>query len=142
MHNIMNRGEKVMKIKKISLFIITLIVALVLAACGDDNSNGNNVNEAGNSDANNDAGTTLVEDTRIEAENPSASPALAVERGDTVVVGLQEPGGIFTPYFNTSGYDGNVQSVMFPPLVEIVSPCLVTTDHAKVSVPFFPVALL
>lgn len=108
-----------MKIKKISLFIITLIVALVLAACGDDNSNGNNVNEAGNSDGNNDTGTTLVEDTRIEAENPSASPALAVDRGDTVVVGLQEPGGIFTPYFNTSGYDGNVQSVMFPPLVEI-----------------------
>ena len=60
-----------------------------------------------------------VEDSRIKAENPAASPQLAINRGDTVVVGLQEPGGVFTPYFNTSGYDGNVQSVMFPPLVEI-----------------------
>src|SRR5690625_1582503 len=108
-----------MNIKKTSLFIITLILSVVLAACGDNNNTENNVNENGNSDSNNDAGTALVEDTRIDAENPSASPALAVDRGDTVVVGLQEPGGIFTPYFNTSGYDGNVQSVMFPPLVEI-----------------------
>src|SRR5690625_7051843 len=89
-----------MNIKKTSLFIITLILSVVLAACGDNNNTENNVNENGNSDSNNDAGTALVEDTRIDAENPSASPALAVDRGDTVVVGLQEPGGIFTPYLD------------------------------------------
>src|SRR5699024_1470217 len=61
----------------------------------------------------------VVEDRTVPASDPSASPALAVNRGDTVVVGLQEPGGVFTPHFNTSGYDGNVQSVMFPPLVDI-----------------------
>ncbi|AIC94325.1 ABC transporter substrate-binding protein [Shouchella lehensis] len=64
-------------------------------------------------------GIQLVEDTQIEASNPAASPRLATNRGKTIVVGLQEPGGVFTPYFNTSGYDGNVQAVMFPPLIDI-----------------------
>ncbi|TES48549.1 ABC transporter substrate-binding protein [Shouchella lehensis] len=64
-------------------------------------------------------GIQLVEDTQIEASNPTASPRLATNRGETIVVGLQEPGGVFTPYFNTSGYDGNVQAVMFPPLIDI-----------------------
>ncbi|KQL57191.1 MULTISPECIES: ABC transporter substrate-binding protein [Bacillaceae] len=64
-------------------------------------------------------GIQLVEDTQIEASNPAASPRLATNRGETIVVGLQEPGGVFTPYFNTSGYDGNVQAVMFPPLIDI-----------------------
>ncbi|ALA52942.1 ABC transporter substrate-binding protein [Shouchella clausii] len=62
---------------------------------------------------------TVVEDVKVKAADPSSSPALASNRGNTVVVGLQEPGGIFTPHFNTSGYDGNVQAVMFPPLVDI-----------------------
>src|SRR5699024_11263026 len=62
----------------------------------------------------------VVEDCTVPASDPSASPALAVNRGDTVVVGLQEPGGVFTPHFNTSGYDGNVQSVMFLPFVDFI----------------------
>ncbi|WP_026691128.1 ABC transporter substrate-binding protein [Alteribacter aurantiacus] len=61
----------------------------------------------------------VVDEVFVEAGNPAASPELALNRGNTVVVGLQEPGGVFTPHFNTSGYDGNVQSVMFPPLVDI-----------------------
>lgn len=61
----------------------------------------------------------VVEDKKVEASDPTSSPELALNRGNTVVVGLQEPGGVFTPHFNTSGYDGNVQAVMFPPLIDI-----------------------
>lgn len=104
-----------MKLNKISLFFTALILMMVLAACSSDDSSEGTTN-AGTESA---TKVTLVEDERLKAENPAASPQLAVSRGDTVVVGLQEPGGIFTPFFNTSGYDGNVQSVMFPPLVEI-----------------------
>ena len=106
-----------MKLNKITLFLTTFILIMVLAACNTGNSD-----EGDNPEKNEGNETTqvnLVEDAQIKAENPSASPQLAVNRGDTVVVGLQEPGGIFTPFFNTSGYDGNIQSVMFPPLVEI-----------------------
>lgn len=106
-----------MKLNKFTLFLTTLILIMVLAACSsDDSDKGANTEKNEGNDA---PKTEIVEDTQIKAENPAASPQLAVDRGDTVVVGIQEPGGIFTPYFNTSGYDGNIQSVMFPPLVEI-----------------------
>lgn len=105
-------GKIYMKLKKTKSLIVTLLALLTITACSEEESVDTNIET--------DTQTRIVvEDAKFEAENPSASPALAINRGDTVVVGLQEPGGVFTPYFNTSGYDGNVQSVMFPPLVEI-----------------------
>lgn len=104
-----------MKRNKIGLFLTSFILMVALAACSSEDSNEGATGEDGSSDIE----TNIVEDTQIKAEMPAASPELAVSRGDTVIVGLQEPGGVFTPYFNSSGYDGNVQSVMFPPLIEI-----------------------
>ncbi|MBS4210348.1 ABC transporter substrate-binding protein [Bacillus sp. FJAT-50079] len=100
---------------KFTILISVLLLSFVLAACSGEKE----AKQGSNTENPSNAGVNTVEDARIEAENPSASPQLAINRGDTVVVGLQEPGGVFTPYFNTSGYDGNVQSVMFPPLVDI-----------------------
>ncbi|WP_413382592.1 ABC transporter substrate-binding protein [Alkalihalobacillus sp. 1P02AB] len=104
------------------LFITSLVLSftVLLVGCSNDTT----TNEATPpstepTETENEEETTVVADTVIPAENPAASPVLAQNRGGTVVVGLQEPGGVFTPFFNTSGYDGNVQSVMFPPLVEI-----------------------
>lgn len=107
-----------MKLSKWTIFFTILLFSLTVAACSSGETT---TGDAKNSpDPEKDANTTtVVEDTQIPAEDPSASPALAVNRGNMVVVGLQEPGGVFTPYFNSSGYDGNVQSVMFPPLVDI-----------------------
>ena len=109
-----------MKLNKITAFLTIFVLSFIIAACSSDNAGGK-TNTGDNAGKDKDKGSEkiVVEDTRIEAENPSASPQLATNRGDTVVVGLNEPGGVFTPYFNTSGYDGNVQSVMFPPLVDI-----------------------
>ncbi|MCZ8522281.1 MULTISPECIES: ABC transporter substrate-binding protein [Paenibacillus] len=63
--------------------------------------------------------TEVVKDAVIRAADKSKSPAAAAARTDTVVVSLTEPGGVFNPYFYQNGYDGNVTSVMFSPLVNI-----------------------
>lgn len=103
-----------MDFKKIPFLFSAAALTLALVACSDnaDTSTTNTNEEVAENGV-------IVEDAVIKASEPAASPNLAVERGETVVVGLQEPGGVFTPYFNTSGYDGNVQAVMFVPLVEI-----------------------
>lgn len=108
------RGDKVKKRWTLSLSVAAFIV--VLSGCNTEMGS----DEPASRDSEEEpTGIQLVEDTQIEASNPTASPRLATNRGETIVVGLQEPGGVFTPYFNTSGYDGNVQAVMFPPLIDI-----------------------
>ena len=107
-----------MKLNKLTLFLTILVLSLVLAAAARIiQAKGMLLKRPMQEMIQQKC--LLLKIVELEAENPSASPQLAINRGDTVVVGLQEPGGVFTPYFNTSGYDGNVQSVMFPPLVEI-----------------------
>ncbi|WP_062105481.1 ABC transporter substrate-binding protein [Bacillus niameyensis] len=107
-----------MKLLKFTSFLSMILLSVVLAACAADTSSNGSEKDKGSGTGSKSESDT-VEDTQIKAENPSTSPKLAIDRGNTVVVGLQEPGGVFTPFFNTSGYDGNVQSVMFPPLVDI-----------------------
>src|SRR5690625_3274576 len=121
-YNTFQKVKREMKVLKGKRYIVLNIFILFffLAACGGEkpttgDENNNNISQETSSNT----GVNTIEDTQIEAENPAETPQLAIDRGDTVVVGLQEPGGVFTPYFNTSGYDGNIQSVMFPPLVEI-----------------------
>lgn len=108
------RRTVIVKSKRL-IGLILFMSIVVLAACSAEGSNEGKPSENSSSDSK----VTRVEDAMINAENPALSPQLALNRDDTVIVGLQEPGGIFTPFFNTSGYDGNVQSVMFPPLVEV-----------------------
>lgn len=95
--------------KYVTLLFAFLISLLIIAGCSSNEA----VKDSGGEKAN------TIEDVKVEAEQPELAPESSLERDNTVIVGLTEPGGIFTPYFNTSGYDGNVQSVMFPPLVEI-----------------------
>ncbi|GIO21523.1 ABC transporter substrate-binding protein [Oceanobacillus sp. J11TS1] len=106
-----------MKARKYYFILFTALI-LFLTACNTEMGGGEESAAAG-SDGEDTQSVDVVEDTKIEASDPASSPELALNRGNTVVVGLQEPGGVFTPHFNTSGYDGNVQSVMFPPLVDI-----------------------
>ncbi|KMK74960.1 ABC transporter substrate-binding protein [Alkalihalobacillus pseudalcaliphilus] len=103
------------------LMILTIVGLTVLAACGNDDTT-----TAPETDANSDQEQTapaplyeLVENQSIPASDLSAIPANAVQRGNTVVATLLEPGGVFNPFFYTNGYDGNVTAVMFPPLVDV-----------------------
>lgn len=97
-----------------SIFFLLLAFSVLLAACNSKevkNTDGDNQKELRNDRS--------VEDVFIPAVDVSASPEEANRRKDTVVVSLTEPGGVFTPYFYTNGYDGNVTAAMFPPLVDV-----------------------
>lgn len=53
----------------------------------------------------------------IAATDKTKVPDKAKNRKDTLVVGISKPGGVFLPYFQQNGWDGNVTSVIFASLV-------------------------
>ena len=53
----------------------------------------------------------------IAATDKTKVPDKAKHRKDTLVVGISKPGGVFLPYFQQNGWDGNVTSVIFASLV-------------------------
>ncbi|MDR2993855.1 MAG: ABC transporter substrate-binding protein, partial [Bacillus cereus] len=54
---------------------------------------------------------------KIAAKDKTKVPDKAKNRKDTLVVGINKPGGVFLPYFQQNGWDGNVTSVIFASLV-------------------------
>lgn len=91
----------------------------VTAAAGNGQStaaagNGQNAAAANDGDA---APSAALQFT--PAGDLSKLPAVAKQRTDTIIVGLTDPSGAFTPYFHQSGYDGNVSSLLFTPLVTV-----------------------
>ncbi|GJM82379.1 hypothetical protein HMSSN139_48750 [Paenibacillus sp. HMSSN-139] len=119
-----------MKKKRITALLTSFLsVALLLAACGGNGGNnaaqgaepasaqsGNSQSEAGGNNAGTAAGGELQ---FIPAGDMSKLPAVAKGRTDTIIVGLTDPSGAFTPYFQQSGYDGNVSSLLYTPLVTV-----------------------
>ncbi|WP_223066175.1 ABC transporter substrate-binding protein [Paenibacillus caui] len=113
--------------RKGSFLLTSLIIAgsLLLSAC----SNGNNASPSASSNetastASNSGGSASPSASSqtgalapIQASDLSKLPQLAQSRTDTIIVGLTDPSGAFTPYFQQSGYDGNVSSLLYTPLV-------------------------
>lgn len=100
---------------------LLLASSLVLSACSGgsptaDSGTGSNgevsTGQTGEAPA---ASNVLTEP--IAASDMSKLPQTAVQRTDTVIVGLTDPSGSFTPYFSQSGYDGNVASLLYTPLI-------------------------
>lgn len=60
-----------------------------------------------------------IKDGFNPATDLSKLPEAAQKRTDTFIAGLTEPGGVFNPYFYHNGYDGNVTSAIFDPLVDV-----------------------
>lgn len=58
-------------------------------------------------------------------------PAAAQKRTDTIIVGLTDPSGAFTPYFQESGYDGNVSSLLYASLVTVDDKGVPTPELAE-----------
>lgn len=109
--------------KKSTILLASLILAssLLLSACSNENSDTNaasaansSVNSASSTQANN---TSQSASDGITASDMSKLPQQAQSRTDTIIVGLTDPSGSFTPYFQQSGYDGNVSSLLYTPLV-------------------------
>lgn len=122
-----------------ALLTLLLTGALVLTACGGGNNAaqgsdsasaqaGNGQSEAGANNAGSETGGDLQ---FIPASDMSKLPAIAKERTDTIIVGLTDPSGAFTPYFQQSGYDGNVSSLLFTPLVTVDDQGLPTPGLAE-----------
>ncbi|WP_438434319.1 ABC transporter substrate-binding protein [Gorillibacterium sp. sgz500922] len=119
-----------MKKRWIALLSLTLALSAALSACGKDGGSA-----AGNSSspAAGTAGATTAASAAPSASTAPAEaanglqlasdlsklPEAAKKRTDTVIVGLTDPSGAFTPYFTQSGYDGNVNSLLFAPLVTV-----------------------
>ncbi len=103
--------------------MLLVIISVLTAACSSNEPNKNP--EVTNSPANLDNASQKPEQTEnvlvqpIAATDLSKLPDRAKQRTDTIIVGLVNPSGAFTPYFTQVGYDGNVNSVLYTPLVRI-----------------------
>lgn len=119
---------------------IVLVGVLLLSACSGNGGNSATPNtgttEAGNSQDTAEGANTNTEHPTadlqlITASDLSKLPNIAKQRTDTIIVGLTDPSGAFTPYFQQSGYDGNVSSLLYTPLVTVDDSGLPTPGLAE-----------
>ncbi|OAB27093.1 ABC transporter substrate-binding protein [Paenibacillus macquariensis subsp. defensor] len=112
---------------KRGIFLLTsLLIASSLLVSACSNNNGSN-NSASNTKSTTAPATTSQETPAntvgltepFTATDLSKLPAVAQKRTDTIIVGLTDPSGAFTPYFQQSGYDGNVSSLLYASLVNV-----------------------
>ncbi|QAY66962.1 ABC transporter substrate-binding protein [Paenibacillus protaetiae] len=103
--------------KRITVLSTALLAStLLLSACGNNSDNNAGSANAGTSPSAAPAGDAAQ---LITASDLSKLPDTAKSRTDTIIVGLTDPSGAFTPYFQQSGYDGNVSSLLYTPLVTV-----------------------
>lgn len=122
----MKKGEKKLK-KTLSLLLsILLISAVFLAACGKSDDKASNTNTSTTTTTpstsqqtggNDSTGPAPAEEPDqlgfIKATDPSRIPAASKARTDTIIVGMQNPSGIFNPLFYDTAYDLYVMNVIF-----------------------------
>lgn len=99
-----------MQRKKLLAFAASaMTLAVTLTACGNKPSapvDNPNKGELSNKSA--------VE--KIEAASPEKLPDTAKNRKDTIIIGIDEPKGVFNPFYYTTAYDDYVLSSIFAPL--------------------------
>jgi len=98
--------------KSAALLSGVLLTSLLFTACSNEAAQ-ESTSAAGTGSAQQPAALTSL----FKAPDLSKLPATAQQRTDTIIMALTDPSGAFTPYFHQSGYDGNVSSLMFAPLV-------------------------
>ncbi|MBA2938833.1 ABC transporter substrate-binding protein [Paenibacillus sp. CGMCC 1.16610] len=109
--------------KKSFIVLSTLITvgSLLLSACSN-NQETTTPTQGGSTPAATGASQTATPASslaEVKASDLSKLPSSAKQRTDTIIVGLTDPSGAFTPYFHQSGYDGNVSSLLYTPLVTV-----------------------
>lgn len=92
------------------VFSVLLSSSLVLSACGGQE-------DAASTEPVKQQDLKSVKIEKITATDKTKVPDKAKNRKDTLVVGISKPGGVFLPYFQQNGWDGNVTSVIFASLV-------------------------
>jgi len=135
--------------RKSTLLLSSLLIAgsLLLSACSENgNTESASTNSPANSAATADPGAAAggTEASASPAVVPAGAlsepftatdltklPAVAQKRTDTIIVGLTDPSGAFTPYFQESGYDGNVSSLLYASLVTVDDKGVPTPELAE-----------
>lgn len=117
-----------MKKQRYIAFILLLALSIVVAACSSGSSNNEPEAQSPQPSSNNEAspnpssepepGDSLLQEPLVAADL-SKIPDRANQRTDTIIVSLINPSGAFTPYFTQVGYDGNVNIVLYTPLVRV-----------------------
>ncbi|WP_242285334.1 ABC transporter substrate-binding protein [Bacillus cereus] len=92
------------------VFSVLMSSSLVLSACGGQE-------DAASTEPVKQQDLKNVKIEKIAAADKTKVPDKAKNRKDTLVVGISKPGGVFLPYFQQNGWDGNVTSVIFASLV-------------------------
>ncbi|PFN21024.1 ABC transporter substrate-binding protein [Bacillus cereus] len=92
------------------VFSVLLSSSLVLSACGGQE-------DAASTEPVKQQDLKSVKIEKISATDKTKVPDKAKNRKETLVVGISKPGGVFLPYFQQNGWDGNVTSVIFASLV-------------------------
>ncbi|BAR86805.1 extracellular solute-binding protein [Bacillus thuringiensis serovar tolworthi] len=92
------------------VFSVLMSSSLVLSACGGQE-------DAASTEPVKQQDLKNVKIEKIAATDKTKVPDKAKNRKDTLVVGISKPGGVFLPYFQQNGWDGNVTSVIFVSLV-------------------------
>ncbi|HDR8199637.1 TPA: ABC transporter substrate-binding protein [Bacillus cereus] len=92
------------------VFSVLMSSSLVLSACGGQE-------DAASTEPVKQQDLKNVKIEKIAATDKTKVPDKAKNRKDTLVVGISKPGGVFLPYFQQNGWDGNVTSVIFESLV-------------------------
>lgn len=109
--------------KRMSLWLVIMLLAIttVLAACSGGNSEapqeGEKVSQEAPNGGEKDNGTSAEgEDESMgyfEAENPEKNVPTALNRKDTLVVGMAAPKGVFNPFYWQTAYDKHVVDTVF-----------------------------
>ncbi|MFK0521867.1 ABC transporter substrate-binding protein [Paenibacillus illinoisensis] len=122
-----------MRLKALSWASLVISSTLLLSACsggaGTETTSSASGTTPSGSQATPVAASTL--DAPFQATDLNQLPDTAKKRTDTIIVGLTDPSGAFTPYFHQSGYDGNVASLLFASLVTVDEKGLPIADLAE-----------
>jgi len=107
-----------MKKRHFQALLLLLVLSIVLAACGSSaTTNTQKISPPKETNSSEPQSENQVSESfQVDL---SKVPERAQQRTDTIIVGLTNPSGAFTPYFTQVGYDGNVNSVLYTPLVRV-----------------------
>ncbi|WP_334077835.1 ABC transporter substrate-binding protein [Paenibacillus sanfengchensis] len=109
--------------------VLLLVFSLVLGACSGGGGSNTATTTPGNEEANKtetkgESATPPAESAPegvIEAADMSLNPPAAVNRTDTLIVGMTDPKGVFNPLFRETTYDAYVCYVLFDSFIEVAA---------------------
>ncbi|MGG4128640.1 ABC transporter substrate-binding protein [Paenibacillus illinoisensis] len=122
-----------MRLKVLSWASLVISSTLLLSACSGGAGTETTSSASGTTPSGSQATPVAASalDAPFQATDLNQLPDTAKKRTDTIIVGLTDPSGAFTPYFHQSGYDGNVASLLFASLVTVDEKGLPIADLAE-----------